>query len=966
MKRFYIILSLICFSFLSYAQDGVSVPVNLHEEDIDDYSAVLSWSGGEGIFKYIISYNAAMSENIVVTETFDTSVYIDNLIAATQYLWKVRAVDVNMDTSEWTNIHSFYTNGVTTDCNSVDNLIVSAEEGGKLLIQWTGDEENLYWEIVCDEIGTNPDDIGRRFFTNEMEYAIEDLEVGRYYQIAVRTHCTTSFGNWKYVYVKYTSSGNIPELPLEFTLENSANDYIGLVCSNTNPWVIGTLQDISQDSSASVLFISNDNAQSATFNNAKKSISYAYIDFLLSDEAVGFYLDFSFNSNLVSSADGMKVFLVSNNSNLDIDSIITDAYQVGSPVYNNTHGEWIDEHIDFGNQFAGSPRKLVFAWVNTDTCSSNASVMIDNIRIIPRYCHIPDSISVTSVTDNSAELSWNLYNNQESFNIQYKKTTDTLWTEIKDVYNHYILENLEENTSYFFRVQANCDDDISFYSDMYSFTTDIYLLPVDKATVTYEPDYNSVRIDWEKLENIKYYIVRYKENSSNAEWMQQETDINSCVLSGLSPNTEYVFSIKYVTMQNKESRYTDEIVFSTICASVVDYPYIVQEEITYDIHEYFTNLPTCYDTSVSALITPVFNISELETAELSFELMSDENVRIYVSKDGGITYNYAWTIQSDRISSESYTCLSFILSDYSKENKIRIKFVFNSAGRQEQTARIKNISVKSACVAPRSMEIEESGENYIAVSWNQDDMATSWIAKAYDSKDNLVKSIVTAEPRCVFTNLLKASVYKISVRSYCSETESYDSSYTYATTYDPNGGECRPPVDFKAYWYKTKGEETVLVRWNAVADEKIWEVWYKDLYAFEWDRRIVTLNPQFSLRNLEQGDTYVIKVRTVCAPGDTSDFTQTDTVYVGNSGLISADEEQISVSIYPNPVKDMLYLETDGGVIHNLSVMTADGKEVKYYEDFISPADMSSFADGVYILKGYINGRRFTKTIIKR
>ena len=974
MKRIFSVIVLICIGFSTIAQQEVKIPDNLQATEIDDYSALLTWNKDDGIFKYILSYNVAMSENVIEIETFDTSYYINNLLSATQYLWKVRAISVDMDTSEWSNLSSFYTAGYNTDCAAVNHLTAYSFNEKNLAIGWKSDEDCLYWEIVCDEIGSNPDNIGKRYFTTNLEYIFDDLQAGQTYQFAVRSHCNGSYSNWNYIFANYTFDGELVSLPVEMNLndDNSLNS-LGLISSNTNSWVIGQPETENTADNSKVLYISNDNAQSATFNNKIKSNSYAYIDFYVPEESTGFYIDFAYKSSLVSEYDGMKVFLLSNGSDLDIDSLPEPVFQYGENIYNNTNGVWKDGHIDFPVDFTDSPRKIVFAWTNTDTCQSDSSILLKDIKITPRYCPIPDSLTAKNITYNSAEISWKLDDFQQSYNIQYKKSTDSIWNTIDSVYNNYIIDNLEDNTSYFYRVQANCTDEQSFYSDMYDFTTEMYLDIVDINTIEYTTSYNSAEFSWEDKQDVKFYRVKYKENVANTEWKTLETPTNSCVIDSLSAQTEYLFKVCIITMQNLESKYTDEIVFATVCAPITVFPYVLNDEMTYNSQDGFAFVASCYDTSFTALETPVFDISELATAEFGFDVASSNDVFMYISNDGGETYSFLDAYIPQSYSPNTYVNKSYILSDYIMDNNIKIRFLFNTDGSEDISAKIANITMKNTCTAPKSIDIDTIDYTFFTVSWNAGTMTTSWLVKLYDNSDSLIKSVSVSSPSCTFTQLEKNTLYKLVIKGNCSSLESYDSLLTYITTLNPNDGTCHIPANFKAYQFMAKGDETILAKWETVADEKIWEVWYKDVYAFQWNQKIVTIQPQFSIRNLNEGDKYEIKVRSVCAPGDTSDFTKTDTVEIKSSSLISVQENIEQIIVYPNPTKDFVTLDLQGkeADVKEVIIVNSVG-QIVYRNSNISnnnanmTIDMTYLPVGNYILTCFVDDKKIVKQIIKQ
>jgi hypothetical protein len=81
-------------------------------------------------------------------------------------------------------------------------------------------------------------------------------------------------------------------------------------------------------------------------------------------------------------------------------------------------------------------------------------------------CAEPTDLTVSTVTSTSAVLNWT--GNSDSYNIYYKTSTETTWTEITDVPADsagYTLTNLLPSTTYAWVVASVCDDGSLIYSE---------------------------------------------------------------------------------------------------------------------------------------------------------------------------------------------------------------------------------------------------------------------------------------------------------------------------------------------------------------------------------------------------------------------------------------------------------------------------------------------------------------------
>ena len=107
---------------------------------------------------------------------------------------------------------------------------------------------------------------------------------------------------------------------------------------------------------------------------------------------------------------------------------------------------------------------------------------VDDITVeyIPS-CQVPENLEAVEVGVNEATLAWTPRGNETAWNIQYKKVSDSEWSEpIAVEETIYTLTGLQRSTEYEVRVQANCDDnDQSDWTNPISFTTECGIWAID-------------------------------------------------------------------------------------------------------------------------------------------------------------------------------------------------------------------------------------------------------------------------------------------------------------------------------------------------------------------------------------------------------------------------------------------------------------------------------------------------------
>jgi len=81
------------------------------------------------------------------------------------------------------------------------------------------------------------------------------------------------------------------------------------------------------------------------------------------------------------------------------------------------------------------------------------------------------------------------------------------------------------------------------------------------------------------------------------------------------------------------------------------------------------------------------------------------------------------------------------------------------------------------------------------------------------------------------------------------------------------------------------------------------------------------------------------------------------------------EEEVISLNFYPNPVQDILNVNSNQGLIEALELYSIQGERIIYKSEVNSPSanmNLSSFQGGIYLLKASIDGREIIQKIYKK
>ena len=135
------------------------------------------------------------------------------------------------------------------------------------------------------------------------------------------------------------------------------------------------------------------------------------------------------------------------------------------------------------NATAASTAKLVFLWRNDNSGGKQPGAVISNVSVAAVTCPKPTGLSLLSVSDTSAAVTWTAGSGQAAWNVEYKSAGAGSWTAVTATTNSSTLTGLTPATAYTLRVQTNCGNgDFSAFQTI-SFTTDS-AVTLENPTVT--------------------------------------------------------------------------------------------------------------------------------------------------------------------------------------------------------------------------------------------------------------------------------------------------------------------------------------------------------------------------------------------------------------------------------------------------------------------------------------------------
>lgn len=974
MKKCILLSIVLLFStFVSKASlSPFSTPTNLNATNILTNGATLSWIADTNANYWIVSYNVSQSQNINYSFVSSNTLQLNSLLSGVMYNWRVCMVDNLGDTSAWSNVGSFFTPQITTTCLPVTQLQIENMTSSGINVQWVPQDTSSQWEVVYGALGSNPEYDGTSTITQNYNVLLTGVSLGSWYQIAVRTICGDSTSSWSFINTKYISDQNY-YLPVQQTFENSTqNTSFGFINGTVNPWLLDSAYNVTIDGNKAI-YVSSDAGQSNQYYSNISAINYAYIDVNIPSYATSFYMDFKWRALGELSNDGLKIYLMSANTSLDINQLPSSSFQIGQALYYGNDSTWQMEHIDIPAQYVGQVRRVVFAWVNNSSLGGAGGAIVDDIYITARYCATPTNPTHSYITSSSAVLNWGFAFTQSVFNLQYRKVGSQVWNQVNGVTPNYYLSNLDDNTLYMYRVQADCTMEQSLWSAVDTFKTNILCLPPsDIKTLSYTN--NKAIVAWGNSPVVLSWIFEYgQDNGASTIFTKKQKFYPNDTLNNLTPNTNYRVRIKAVSFQGDTSRYSDDFLFYTLCNSQTQYPYIsITDTTLWTSSSGYTNVSNCWDEiNDSVLLSPYFDFTNVGYPELSlsytfFDTISTlSTIKLEFTVDGQNYFSLISLPQSKSIFNE----IKVELPQLANQNGVRFSIIVESFSNTGNFFAIKDFVIKELCKSPQSISLIDLTHSTATLEWDQYSNNQDWLLLLKDNTTNDSSIISVSLHPFIVTALTPNTPYTVRLKSICAGDSSSTWTEKNFTTLVQSVG-CLTPANFNCDYLYDSGvnDHAIRCKWDDTTNQS-WIIGYKKRSAMAWSEISVNLVSEYIFRNLTLGDEYMFRIRTLCSLTDTSSWSDIENVKVGVSSLESITEDELQLKIYPNPAKDVINIEllnikkdiSDVKLVNNL------GQIINRWEKLPRTIDVTKLLEGNYLLQ-IKNGNKITtkKIIIKK
>ena len=202
------------------------------------------------------------------------------------------------------------------------------------------------------------------------------------------------------------------------------------------------------------------------------------------------------------------------------------------------------------NQLVCDPDGVTFWFTCEYNAASTWSTRIASFTLdpcTPVNCGDPTGLSSSAITNTSATVSWSAVTNALSYDVDYKLTTTSTWTNAATAITTTSknISGLIQGTTYDWRVRANCSAGSGNYINAQFTTTSPIVCNPPSGLASTSVTTTTANISWGSVTGANNYSADYKATNSPT-WISAATATTSITisLSNLTASTSYDWRVK--------------------------------------------------------------------------------------------------------------------------------------------------------------------------------------------------------------------------------------------------------------------------------------------------------------------------------------------------------------------------------------------------------------------------------------
>jgi gliding motility-associated-like protein len=475
-----------------------TVPVNAELR----FMSRLLVPGDQGtVYKIMMSSNVAPGQQTTIANYGNIQTWTELQINPDQDAWAEKVVNIPATYAVGSQVYlAFVMQGDAGDRWSIDNVQVISKcldptnlnatpSGTSAILTWLNPGNANSWEIEIVPQAGAPTGAGVVYNGLPPYTTTTLLNPVTAYKYYVRALCGGSNSAWVGPF-NFTTSQIPAPLPFNENFEGTINWAINNG-TQTNKWFVGTAVANSPTHS---LYVSNNDGVSNAYTVNAASVVQAYRDIQMPTAVDQLNFSFDWKNTGETGWDYIRVWVVPSSFTPTVGTQITAAVDrimigqyVGSNVWNTV------TTLINGAPYAGGTMRIVFEWRNDTTIGAQPPGAIDNVNLSLVTCPTPTALTLGTLTNTTANISWTAPTSvAPSYNYYWANTNTapvagTTPTGTVTATN-FALTPLAPNTTYWFWVRSSCGgtNGNSTWVGPVSFTT-----PQVPATLPYAQNFDT-------------------------------------------------------------------------------------------------------------------------------------------------------------------------------------------------------------------------------------------------------------------------------------------------------------------------------------------------------------------------------------------------------------------------------------------------------------------------------------------
>ncbi len=469
-----------------------------------------------------------------------------------------------------------------------------------------------------------------------------------------------------------------------------------------------------------------------------------------------------------------------------------------------------------------------YEWQVHTVCSSGSSANTASTTFTtsPAACNAPTGLTTSSITTNSATLSWTAIAGVLSYNVHYRATGTTTWTTVNTTATTYSVSSLTSATGYEWQVQTVCSGGSSAYTASSTFTTLAPPCNAPSGLSTTSITSTSATLNWTGVSGAVSYTVSYRLVGVTT-WTTVSTTTALYNVSALTSGSNYEWQVQ--TVCSSGSSTFSSSTFSTTTSTPCNAP------AGLNTNSITTSTATLAWTAVSGAVN--YNVRYRLVGTSSWTTAST-SVASYIATSLTASTAYEWQIQT--------VC---------------------AGGSSVFTSSTNFTTLAPPCTAPAGMGTGNTTSTTTTLSWSAVSGALSYTVHYRLTGTTTWTSLSTTSTSANLTGLTAGSGYEWQVQTVCS---SGSSAFTSSALFTMLALTCDVPSETATSSITTT---SATFTWTAVTGAISYNLRYRVTGTTTWTTVSVT-GTSYNAGSMSSGTPYEWQVQTVCVFG-TSSFAST-------------------------------------------------------------------------------------------